>query len=187
MNSRILAVVAFATALGIFFFYVNPTLSGPVNDTKVGIASDDRALAAAGAFATKVAKLTKAQEDIGAENLASLFLMLPDSVNNIGLILDLNALAARSGVSISHIEVSPLAENSATSASSAATLPTGAQNLEQSLDFSLTVESSYAAFKTFLDALEKSKRLLDVQDISIQGSDTGVYTYLLKVRLYWLR
>jgi hypothetical protein len=41
--------------------------------------------------------------------------------------------------------------------------------------------------QTFLTGIEKSARLLDVQDILVTGSDTGVYTYQMTMRLYWLR
>ena len=35
--------------------------------------------------------------------------------------------------------------------------------------------------------IEKSLRLLDVQDLVVKGSDTGVYTYQMHIRFYWLR
>ncbi|MBU6214587.1 type 4a pilus biogenesis protein PilO [Patescibacteria group bacterium] len=183
MNSRTLSIVAVIVALGIFFGYINPTLSGSIADTKTKIASDDKALAAASSFAAQVKRLTDAQNTIGSANLARLMLLLPDSVNNIGLILDLNALAAKSSISVSAIDVSPIAQASATVPGTGP----GIQSPEQSMDFSLTLVGTYSAFKTFLAGIEKSQRLLDVQDLSIQGSDTGVYTYKLKIRLYWLR
>ncbi len=184
--SRILAFVAFVVSLGIFFFYVNPTLSGSIADIKTGIASDDSALAAAATFSAQQQRLVDAQKTIGASNLARLALLLPDSVNNVGLILDLNALAARSGLQISSIDVSPLAQAAAASKDVAA-IPSGVQTPEQSMDFSLKAVGTYSAMKTFLTGIEKSQRLLDVQSLSLTGSDTGVYTYTMKIRLYWLR
>lgn len=185
MNSRILAVIAFAAALGIFFFYINPTLSGPIASSKAAIASDVTALAAADKYTNQVTKLQNAEKTIGAANLARLSLLVPDSVNNIGLILDLDALAARSGIQVSSIDVAPQTSGSDSSAQDGSNQ--SASSPYQSMDFSLSGTGGYTAFKAFVAGLEKSERLLDVQEISIQGSDTGVYTYRMKIRLYWLR
>ena len=99
----------------------------------------------------------------------------------MGLILDLNALAARSGISISNIDIltSP-AESAKTS------LPSGA-SLIGSVDLSLSAVGTYPSLKSFLAGVERSARLLDVQSLSVKGSETGVYTYEIKLRLYWLR
>jgi len=56
-----------------------------------------------------------------------------------------------------------------------------------SADMQVSAVGTYAALKTFLGSVEKSQRLLDVQDLSIKGSDTGVYGYDMKLRFYWLR
>lgn len=186
MNSRLLAVIAFAVALGIFFFYINPTLSGPIAAAKSSIATDESALAAAATFTAQVKKLQDAEKAIGTNNLNRLSLLLPDSVNNIGLILDLDALAARSGLQVSSIDVAPIAQSTDSTMGPADTGSAQAGSY-QSMDFSISAAGSYSALKTFLGGLEKSQRLLDVQDISLQGSDTGIYTYKMKIRLYWLR
>ena len=55
-----------------------------------------------------------------------------------------------------------------------------------SVDLSLSAVGTYTSFKTFLGSMEKSERLIDVKDIVIRGSDTGVYTYQMRARIYWL-
>lgn len=184
MNSRLLVVVSFVVSLAIYFGYVSPTWSGSIAETKAAIAADDKALTAAADFATHQKDLIDARAAMSPEDLKRLTTMFPDSVNNIGLILDLNALAARSGVSITAIEMT----NPASSATdNQGVVPSDIVTPEQSLDFTLTAVGSYSAFKTFLAGIEKSERLIDIRDLNIKGSDTGVYTYLLKLRVYWLR
>ena len=51
----------------------------------------------------------------------------------------------------------------------------------------LSAVGTYPSLKSFLAGVERSARLLDVQSLSVKGSETGVYTYEIKLRLYWLR
>lgn len=180
MNIRILPILALLAAIGIFFWYVNPTWTVSIAATKAAIASDNEALIAADAFVAQQNQLIAARDAIDPADLVRLAALLPDSVDNVGLILDLNALAARSGVSLSNIDV---ASDTAPSAS----VPTSRTNPLSSVDLALTVIGSYQGFQAFLSGVEKSQRLLDVRDITIKGSDTGVYNYQMKLRLYWLQ
>ena len=100
MNTRVLPLVALFVAIGIFFLYVSPTWSGSIKTTKDAIALDDEALVAANQFAAQQNTLASARDAIDPADLARLTAFLPDSVDNVGLILDLNALAARSGFSL---------------------------------------------------------------------------------------
>lgn len=185
MTSRILPLVALLVAFGIFFAYVNPTWSGSIADAKVKIADNDSALAAAAEYMKKQNALATARDDIAPADLTRLETFLPDSVNNVGLILDLNALAARAGLSFASVDVLASTVGSASdSPAQQATLPAGPIG---SVDLSLSAVGTYSALQTFLLGVERSARLLDVREIIVKGSDTGVYTYQMTLRLYWLR
>jgi Tfp pilus assembly protein PilO len=184
MNSNhILPTLAFVVALGIFFVYVNPTWTGSIATARATIASDDQALTAASQYTAQQNELASAENAIDPTNLAELSTFLPDSVDNVGLILDLNALAARSGLSLSNIDVSA---NAGSTGTASGALPTTATSPVNSADLSLSAIGTYPALQNFLQGVEKSARLLDAQDIVISGSDTGVYTYKMRLRLYWL-
>lgn len=189
MNSRILPILALMVAVGIFFVYVTPTWSGSIATTKATIASDDQALTAATEYANQQNELATARSAIDPTNLTRLATFLPDSVDNVGLILDLNALAARSGLSLSNIDVTTnaAASTGSTNPNSAGALGAVAASPVGSVDLSLSAVGTYTALQTFLGGVEKSERLLDVRDLVVKGSDTGVYIYQMKVRIYWLR
>ena len=184
IHDRIIPLFSLMVAVGIFFAYVNPTWSGHIAETKAAIVSNDQALVAASAYTARQNTLAAARNDIDPENLARLAVFLPDSVDNVGLILDLNALAARSGLSLSNIDVT---KNVAASSDASGALPVDRVNPTSSIDLSLSAIGTYTALQAFLVGIEKSTRLLDVQDIVVKGSDTGVYTYQMKLRIYWLR
>lgn len=191
MNSRFLPLISLIIAFAIFFAYVYPTWSGPIAETKIAIENNTQALAAADEYTANQSMLAAARDAIDPANLARLAIFLPDSVDNVGLILDINALAARSGLALSNVDVlknNPDTPGTRTGASSSSgVLPVKQVNPLGSIDLSLSAVGTYAALQSFLMGIEKSARLLDVRDITVKGSETGVYTYQMIVRLYWLR
>jgi Tfp pilus assembly protein PilO len=187
MNSRVLPLFALMLSVGIFFAYVKPTWSGPIAKTKVAIAQNDLALKAAKEYDEKKNEIASARNAIDPENLARLSVFLPDSVDNVGLILDINALVARSGLSLENIDVVVNSADNTKGAAPSGTLPVARADPVGSVDLSLSAIGTYTALQEFLVGIEKSARLLDVRDINVKGSDTGVYNYKMTVRLYWLR
>ena len=182
MNTRLIPTFAFIIAIGIFFGYVAPTWSGSIATARATIAASNKALEAATTYATQQNELAAARNAINPSDIARLEMLLPDSVDNVGLILDLNALAARSGITLSNVDVLTNAAvvGSANAAARAAN-PVG------SVDLSLSAVGTYTALQSFLTGVERSQRLLDIRDLVVKGSDTGVYTYQMKVTIYWLR
>lgn len=193
MNSRVLPALALILSVGIFFAYIKPTWSGPVKEIKNAIEKDEQALIAADEYKKKQNVLASARNAIDQDNLNRLSVFLPDSVDNVGLILNINALAARSGLSLANIDV--VTENiqgagnksSASSEPSSGALQVARANPVGSVDMSLSAIGTYSALQAFISGIEKSARILDVRDITVKGSDTGVYNYQMTIRLYWLR
>jgi len=205
MNSKIVSVIALLIAIVIFFGYVQPTWVGSIAETKSAIDADNQALDAASRYKTQQNQLVSARNAINAKDLERLQIFLPDSVDNVGLILDLNALAARSGLSLSNVDVTTSGSGTQSkgvqngSVQQNGNVGTGMANPQQavsastvaaspvsSVDLSLSAMGSYTALQGFLQSLERSQRLLDVRDLVVKGSSTGVYTYQMKIRLYWL-
>lgn len=183
MNSRVLPALALILSVGIFFAYVKPTWSGPLKETKIAIANYEQALDAADEYKKRQNALASARNAIDQDSLNRLSVLLPDSVDNVSLILDINALAARSGLSLANVDV--LTDDSTVSGKKGNEIARA--NPVGSVDLSLSAIGTYSALQAFLAGIEKSARLLDVRDISVKGSDTGVYNYQMVVRLYWLR
>lgn len=187
INDRIIPLFALMVAAAIFFIYVRPTWSVSIAATKAAIASNDQALVAASTYTARQNTLASARNAIDPADLERLAIFLPDSVDNVGLILNLNALAARSGLSISNIDVTKNAVTSFAGSPTQGALPTAGANPTGSIDLSLSAVGTYAALQAFLIGVEKSARLLDIQEITVKGSDTGVYNYQMKLRIFWLR
>ncbi len=183
MMSRIIPVVFILIAIGIFFGYINPTYSGEVRALQDEIRSYDAALRAAEAFREKEAQLMLERNGISQEGLARVESFLPDGVDNVQLILDLNALASRSGVVLSDFDIAESANEQAQGGA----LELESEDAVDSLDLTVSATGTYTGFKTFLEGAEWSLRPLDLVSLEIQDSATGVYTYQMTFRIYWLR
>ena len=188
MTSRILPIFAFFIAIAIFFFYVRPAWTGSIATTKAAIANDNQALATASEYTAKQNELASAENAINPADLSSLSTFLPNSVDNVGIILDLNALAARSGLLLTKADVAAGvngADSQNSSASAAGAVPDGSQSNIGSISLSISASGTYAAFRSFLAGIEDSQRLLDMKSLSISGSNSGIYTYTMTIQLYW--
>src|SRR3989344_2756923 len=165
--NRLIPVAALVLAIAIFFGYVSPAYSGSVAEARATIKRVQAALDAAELFDQKQNELASAKNAISPDDLAHLETLLPSSVDNVQMILDLTALAARSGILLSNVNVAPLP--------AAATDPGTIVAPIGSVDLTLTATGSYGAFRSFLTGVERSARLLDLTNLSLTGSATGVY------------
>ncbi len=187
MTNRLLPFVSIVLALGIFFAYVSPLWSGKVAEQKAAIAGDVQALSSAKRYVERENQLTEERNAMDPVGLARLEKFLPDSVDNIGLILDLNSLAARSGLNLSSVDV--VQSRAGTGSTSGAALPSmpSVANPLGTVDLKMSAVGTYTALQSFLMGMELSQRLLDVRDVTIKNAANGVYTYNITARLYWLR
>lgn len=182
MMSRILPLAFILIAIGVFFGYVKPTWQTEVKKTQAEIDTYDKALAAADAFFAKVDDLKAQKDAIGDDRQARLQSFLPDGVDNIQLILDLTELASRSNMEVSTFDTpQDEGETDATNGE------IGSIPAVESLPITLEATGTYDDFRAFLAGVEQSLRPLDVTDIEIGESDTGVYDYSMTMRFYWLR
>lgn len=192
MNHKATSFLSLIIAVGVFFAYVGPTWKGEITTTKAAIKSDDDALSAAKAYTEAQNQLTAARNAIDPNDLARLTSFIPDSVDNVRIILDINSLAARSGLTISNVTVSD-SSTSRTKSSVSSNTQAGASTLAApenpvgSVDLSLAAAGTYSSLRSFLDGVEKSGRLLDLRDLAVKGSNTGAYNYQMTLRIYWLR
>ncbi|HYE23485.1 MAG TPA: hypothetical protein VEA92_03540 [Candidatus Paceibacterota bacterium] len=189
MMQRFLPVLLIVVAVGIFFAYTNPTYTGAVAAARTEVQSLNGALEAATAFESRESELEEQQQALPADGLARLVAFLPDNVNNIQLILDLDALAARSGVRLSNFNVGSTEEGGAEEGDvdMGGSLALESTESIESLDITVTAEGSYTSFRAFIEAAEKSLRILDLVSINVESATTGVYSYDMTFRIYWLK
>lgn len=201
MITKLFPILILLGALGIFIGYVHPTYTGKVAELSTEIKNYDAALESAKQFKLKEVQLSAERAALSAEQITRLEAFLPDSVDNVQLILDLNSLAARSGVQLSDFDIKDsdsestqsqaggpvLVAGDASMPPSSGALPLSGQKPVDSLEISVTADATYASFRTFLAGVENSLRPLDIVELSLKDAESGIYTYQITFRLYWLR
>jgi Tfp pilus assembly protein PilO len=192
MVRYIISLVLVAAAAAIFVLYTRPTYD-TVQVQALQIAQYDSALdKAAQLQAVKQNLLTK-YNDFSPADLERLKKLLPDHVDNVALILDLDNLASHYGLGLSNVDVSTPAS---AAVSKTAVGAIGAAGLKyDSLNIKFSTHGTYQQFSEFLRDLEASLRVVDLTSLSITGSgsqaDTGSqepsYQYSVSLRTYWLK
>lgn len=195
MISRVLPVILIIFSIGIFFLYISPTYRDSILPLKAQIDQSNKALAAAEEFNNKQTQIAAERARIPRDGIDKLEQYLPDGVDNVQMILDLNALAQRSGVTLSNFGIKENKQVTQTVASPMG--PTESTNGSllngpktkgtESLDLSVTATGTYSAFRTFLYGIEHSLRPLDITQIVVTESKTGVYSFDMTLRIYWLK
>ncbi len=125
--------------------------------------------------------------------------MLPNTVDNIRLIIDLNSVALRHGFSLRNIRAA--ASNSTTrpssSQSSTQMVQDGGSNTSggsiptptlDTVDVSFSVVAPYQQFIDLLRDLEANLRIMDVTKLTVSsGTTAGSYEFGVTLKTYWLR
>jgi len=183
--SRLIPVAAILIALGLFFGYINPTITGPIAETKQKIKEYENALAAAKRFSEKLDQLDTERKAIPAESIVRLESLLPNGVDNVQLILDIDGLASRTGLVLSDFSTTEPEDREEQTISSGIQISN--QAAVDSIELSTSAVGTYSEFRTFLASAEHSLRPLDLINLSVSTGEKGNYVYDMTFRLYWLR
>ncbi|MEK7128011.1 MAG: hypothetical protein AAB933_00400 [Patescibacteria group bacterium] len=204
MTRFILPVILIGVSVAVFFVFTNP-LYNDIGLKKAEVDSYDEALANSKMLENERDKLTAKYNSFNPENLAKLSKLLPESVDNIRLILEIEQIALPYGMALKDVKYSNVVApagngKGAVSASPAAGTSTGgavqASNKDYGVwDLSFSTTGSYGNFLNFTRDLENNLRLVDVSSIQFSSSGGGSfsssppdsYKYDFKIKTYWLK
>ena len=192
----ILPIILIAVAITGFFAFTNP-LYQDISLAREKIASYDEALNNSKALEAERDKLTQKYNSFDPENLSKLQKLLPDNVDNIRLILEIEKIALPYGMALKDVKYDTANENPAVSQTgvvkggkTAGTLKDyGVWNLE------FSTQGTYNNFINFIKDLESNLRIVDVSSIQFSSSATlgfnpslqEAYKYNFKIKTYWLK
>ena len=183
MTRILIPAIVFAAAIGIFVVYTNPEYQG-LKALQAKAAEYDDALNKAQELRATRDQLLSKRNTFSAADVSRLERALPDNVDNIRLVIDINNIAARHGMSLRGIGVGDVSDSSS-SRSALAVGSSGDSVGSVTVNFSLS--ANYDTFLAFLHDLEHSLRIVDVESVDLSASKTGVgLEYSLSIRTYWL-
>ncbi len=191
-----------------FLFFTNPTYK-EIKDMKVTLDSYNSALNNAQELQKDRDELSAKYSTLSASDLKRLSQLLPDSADNIRLIIDLQRMAQAYGMTISSTKFDAKSKKAASETNPNALIAASATDVTQAskdygiFDLEFATVAPYENFLKFIKDVESSLRLSDIQSIEFSadspvGTKTPVgispgntgpngYSYTIKLRTYWLK
>ena len=161
-----------------FWMFINPRYAH-VQELRAQAAQFDEALNRSKELIGIRDKLLSKYNTFDTDDLERLHKLLPDTVDNVRLILDIDGIAGKYGMTIRNVTVKEAALPADTIGPSTESF--GSIGLE------FSTAASYENFVRFLTDLEESLRIVDVTDISFSADESDFYQYTVALKTYWLR
>lgn len=179
-----------------FFMLVRPTYD-EIIVLRAQAGAYDEALNNSKALENERDKLVTKLNSINPTNIDKLQKMLPDSIDNIRLILEIEKIASTYGMFLKNVryedEKKAEAEDGQPEAVQAGSDLTNINREYGVWNLEFSVEGSYSNFINFTRDMEKNLRLVDVSSVkfsSLTSSSKNVtdsYIYTFKIKTYWLK
>ncbi len=177
-----------AAAIAVFSIFVIPRYR-VVQTMRADVASYNTRLATAQRLKLSREDLIARYNSIPKADLDNLKTLLPDSVDNIRLIIQLDALATKNGLSSLRNVQYDSTKGDQTKADQAP----GAQRPYGDFQISFETSGQYKNFLSFISDLEQNLRLVDISSVNFAQianpdkalADSIKYTVVLKT--YWLK
>ncbi|KND48296.1 MAG: putative pilO [Parcubacteria bacterium C7867-002] len=193
MNRNSTAVILVILSIGIYFTFTSGQLA---QARAIKAVNDEYSKAIDNAIALiRVRDNLLAQyKEVSEIDRINLDKMIPSTVDNIRLVIDLKDIAAKHGFALKNIKATAPVTQQGTVPSAPRIVNTsqiGASDITapvlDTVTVSFTVTAPYLEFISFLQDLESNLRIMDITRLSLKTQDTGVYEFGVELKTYWLR
>ena len=202
MTRFIMPIILVGIAISVFFVFANP-LYNEISTIREEVKSYNEALDNSKALENERDKLTAKYNAINPENLTKLEKLLPENVDNIRLILEIERIALPYGMVLKDVKYNTADADSVTASGAviqgggvARTTPKDYGIFD--LEFSTT--GNYRNFINFTKDLENNLRIVDMSSITFSSDSISpssnpnsktvpseIYKYNFKIKTYWLK
>lgn len=180
-------LIVIAASIGTFVVLINPEFQ-KISGLRSDVALYQERLQTAQQLQASREQLIATYNSIQKTDLDNLKTLLPDSVDNIRLIIQLNALALQNSLStVRDVQYDPKSTNP----NATPTSPEDAASPYGTFQIVFTTSGQYKNFLAFLSDMEQNLRMVDVVSVDFTPTDktTSVDNQQYKVLLktYWLK
>ena len=172
MVKLLIPIISIIVALALYFFFIQDTLER-VAELKIESAQFDETLKSAQELENTIERLTRESENIQTSDLDKLEILLPDHIDSVRFIYDLNTIADIHNKTLGKVFVEELKGDRFTS-----TIVT------------FSINGTYSELLAFLSDLELSLRIIDVRSISFKvtnDSDKDGIDYTIVIATHVLK
>ena len=176
-----------AGAIAIFVLYTNPEYA-IIQQQQADYQKLSSANSKAMELRVKREQILKDRGTISDVQIANLNKFLPDGVENVKLIIDIQNISSLVlAQDIRGAKVISSANTKTTSSGNASAGVTSDGKKYGTIALNFSVTTTYDKFILFLQSLENNLRLVDVSDISFTSTDTDKYDFNVTLQTYWLK
>ena len=200
MMRFILPIILIGISVTVFFVFANPMYSD-ITQLRTKVVSYNEALSNSKALENERDILTAKKNSMSPFDLIKLQKLLPDSIENIRLILEIEKMASPYCMVLKNVKYNATDTKSATTSSTEGIQGGRAiQPLYGVWDLEFSTTGTYNNFLNFLKDLESNLRIVDISSIQFSsdsistGSNTSLntpsaetYRYDFKIKTYWLK
>ncbi len=164
-------------------------------NTRTQIVSYNEALNNSKSLENERDKLTKKYNSIDPVNLEKLSKLLPDSVDNIRLILEIEKLALPYGMVLKDVRYDTVSGNKAKNVIPGGVSTAVGQKNYGTWELEFSIQGTYFNFISFIKDLENNLRIVDMVSVDFSSNVapglnptfSESYKYNIKIKTYWLK
>ena len=177
-------IIFIIVAIALFFGFTDPIYK-EVMSLRVQQQEYTNVLISSKELLAKRKELQDKNDSFSKDDQDRLRKLLPDAVDNVRLIIDIDQVAKRYGLIIKNVRLDDSKSKNGTK-DSVKTITAGEAKYGV-IPMGFSVSANYNTFNSFLHDLESSLRLVDVVNITLKPSATGVYSFDISLKTYWLK
>lgn len=188
---NLIALLLTLSAGGLFYVYVGPTFD-EIKGLRAEKAEYDEALNNSQKVQDARDELLGKYNAFAPKDLQRLEKLLPNYVDNIRLIIEIDSVAARYNMILKNVQIIAIAASAGSGDISNQALPDAKTNSYGTAEFSFEVSGPYEVYRNFIKDLEYSLRVIDIRGISIvavegEKNASDMYNFKTSLNTYWLK
>lgn len=207
MMQFIMPIILIGISVAVFFVYSNP-IYNDMGGLRTQIESYDKALSNSKVLKNEIDKLTTKFNSIDKDDLEKIQKLLPENIDNIRLILEIEDIAKPYGMALKNIKYNPTSKDVPTAEGE---IQRNEEDLAAPKDYGIwdlefSTSGTYNNFLNFTRDLQGNLRIVDISSIQFASDTTTAttsgssgsggasvspspesYDYSFKIKTYWLK
>ena len=176
---NIFSIILIAAGVGLFILYVDPVYE-EIKTLRAEASQYNQALNQSKELQSLRDQLLSRYNTFSTSDIARLEKLLPDNVDNVRLILDIDNIASKYGMIIQNVSVNRKADDENPFLGKD-------DRVYGSITLDFAVSAGYENFRAFLRDIENSARLIDVVNLDFRVGSDDFSTYKFSIKTYWLK
>lgn len=190
MNSLLTPILLIVLSVSLYFTFTDnqyakvKELQAEQEEYEVAIDNSKKLLA-------KRDELLAQYNSFSQQDLQKLERLVPDSIDNVRLVIDINGITSRYGAAIQNLKLNTVkageVEEQPPVGPDGNPIASGDAKPYNSATISFSLSTTYETFIKILKEMETSLRILDIASVKFNASESEPYSYDVTIRTYWMK